>query len=236
MFRRFAPFRASVRGSDGLPSSFSDLICGLPHALAENARAERDRWPLWLPVAPGTGIAIYFALSFEPSNTVAIIVAALGISAIIVAPREHAALVRAALLIVATMAIGFSVAKLRTDLVSALVLTHRIGPLGVDGRVESVQARGKGQHVVFSVACIGCLPDGKMPRKVRVSIRIGPESLLPGEWVHVTAVFLPPPLPRHSMATISAVRLSTISLAVWVTLMGGRRLSRRCGSPVYSND
>jgi len=28
--------------------------------------AERDRWPLWIPVGFGVGIAIYFALPAEP--------------------------------------------------------------------------------------------------------------------------------------------------------------------------
>ena len=30
------------------------------------AAAERERWPLWLPVALATGIAVYFALPVEP--------------------------------------------------------------------------------------------------------------------------------------------------------------------------
>ena len=29
--------------------------------------AERERWALWLPVALGLGVVVYFALPFEPS-------------------------------------------------------------------------------------------------------------------------------------------------------------------------
>src|SRR5918994_2132086 len=34
--------------------------------LAGNLLAERERWLLWLPVALGSGIALYFALPVEP--------------------------------------------------------------------------------------------------------------------------------------------------------------------------
>ncbi len=33
----------------------------------ETLLAERDRWPLWIPVAMAVGIASYFALPMEPA-------------------------------------------------------------------------------------------------------------------------------------------------------------------------
>jgi len=42
---------------------------GIPRlieAVAETLAVERERWVLWLPVAFGAGIAVYFALPAEP--------------------------------------------------------------------------------------------------------------------------------------------------------------------------
>ena len=36
-------------------------------ALSERFLAERERWPLWLPVVIGTGIAVFFMLGDEPA-------------------------------------------------------------------------------------------------------------------------------------------------------------------------
>jgi hypothetical protein len=45
--------------------------------LAALVAAERERWPLWLPVALATGIAVYFALPVEPSASLGRAVAAI---------------------------------------------------------------------------------------------------------------------------------------------------------------
>src|SRR5258708_31437799 len=34
--------------------------------LRDRARAERDRWALWLPIGLGCGIGVYFRLTVEP--------------------------------------------------------------------------------------------------------------------------------------------------------------------------
>src|SRR5918994_5899157 len=50
--------------------------------LAGNLLAERERWLLWLPVALGSGIALYFALPVEPpiwSGASALLLAALAL-------------------------------------------------------------------------------------------------------------------------------------------------------------
>src|SRR6185312_4261072 len=43
-------------------------------ALSETVLAERERWPLWLPVLMGSGIAVYFALNAEPARWLGAIV------------------------------------------------------------------------------------------------------------------------------------------------------------------
>ena len=41
---------------------------------------ERERWLLWAPVFFGTGIAIYFALAFEPAAWIGAVILGVGIA------------------------------------------------------------------------------------------------------------------------------------------------------------
>ena len=89
---------------------------------------------------------------------------------------------------------GFVYAKLRTEWVSAPVLSHKIGPAGLDGRIESVQVHGKGVRVVLGAVASRRFR-GDVPARVRVSIRAANDVLVPGNWIHLTAILMPPPGP-----------------------------------------
>jgi competence protein ComEC len=157
--------------------------------------AERDRWALWLPVALATGIGIYFALPFEPSAAIGI---SLGIAGVLVAAAAALSpelIARASLALVAALLIGFGDAKLRTQMVAAPVLTHRIGPVGMDGEVVFALLHGKGVRAVLDIAQMDRDYGRPMPRRVRISLRTGGELLVPGAMVHVKAVLMPPPAP-----------------------------------------
>jgi competence protein ComEC len=99
------------------------------------------------------------------------------------------------LALVAATLIGFGDAKLRTEMVAAPVLTHRVGPIGMDGQVIFAQVHGKGVRAVFRLISFD-FDDGRaMPKNVRVSFRVGGEALVPGATVHFKAVLMPPPAP-----------------------------------------
>lgn len=157
--------------------------------------SERDRWPLWLPVAMGAGIATYFALPIEPpvSWLAIAILAAVG-SAFGARGSEHT-LVRSALSLLAAASLGFAIAKERTEFVAAPILSHRVGPLGIDGRVEQAELHGKGYRIVLGQVHMRRLSALDTPTRVRISLRA--ETILPppGSWWHVTAVLMPPPSP-----------------------------------------
>jgi competence protein ComEC len=164
-------------------------------AIAGAALAERQRWALWLPVALGTGVGLYFALPFEPSS---ILGAALGLSGLLLAAAaigSEAPWARAFLGGAAALLIGFAVAKHRADSVAAPVLTHRMSPSLVEGRVEWPQLHGKGVRVVLTLTKLGHMKPDRMPARVRISIRSGAENLKPGDWIRLRAVLLPPPEP-----------------------------------------
>jgi competence protein ComEC len=157
--------------------------------------AERDRWALWLPVALGTGIAIYFALPSEPSTSLCCALGSAGLVVATAAALSPESFARAFLALVAAMMIGFGDAKLRTELVAAPVLVHRVGPIGVDGQVIFAQVHNKGVRAVFRVTSFDDDEGYAMPKSVRVSFRVGGEKLVPGASVHFKAVLMPPPAP-----------------------------------------
>ncbi|HWA92897.1 MAG TPA: ComEC/Rec2 family competence protein [Rhizomicrobium sp.] len=179
-------------------SAFPGLAVPRPLALlravAESFRAERERWPLWLPVGFGTGIAVYFALPAEPPLWLAAVLGVGGLASAVLAIRATGLAMRLMLAAAAVLSLGFAHAALRAVRVAAPVLTHRAGPVGIDGLVESVQAHGKGVRVVIAELHAKRLR-GATPAKVRVSIRAASDALVPGNWVHLNAILMPPPGP-----------------------------------------
>ena len=163
--------------------------------LRATAIAEGERWTLWLPVALGAGVALYFALPVEPPASLAwpFLIAALLLS--VAAMGSDGMAGRVSLGLIAAFAIGFSVAELRTAHVAAPVLLHRMGSVVIDGRVESTALHGKGVRIVLVPQSIGHLRAETRPVKVRVSIRSGAENLHPGDTIEVRAVLMPPPAP-----------------------------------------
>jgi len=150
---------------------------------------------LWLPVALGAGVGIYFALPFEPASSVGVGTGLSGVclgSAAILSARDG---LRAALALLAATLIGFGVAKWRTESVAAPVLLHRAGPVIVEARVEWTETHGKSIRALLAPEHIGWLRKESMPRLVRVSIRSGGSLLVPGETIRLDAVLMPPPAP-----------------------------------------
>jgi competence protein ComEC len=156
---------------------------------------ERDRWALWLPVAFGIGIGIYFALPFEPALSLVLVVVA-GAAALIAASCffDHA-LLRVLGIGVATLFLGFGLAKWRCETVAAPVIMHRLGPVELDGRVEAAQLHGRGVRIVLTPIFLAGIAAKDRPRTVRVSVRRGGDMLAPGAIVRLDAVLMPPPPP-----------------------------------------
>jgi competence protein ComEC len=167
----------------------------LPAALVHAALAERDRWPLWLPVALGTGIGVYFALPFEPAWPWAVVAVVAGVAAMFGIAGTHNAVGRVALAALAAIAFGFALAKTRTEMVAAPVLERQIGPLGIDARVVSAEGHGKGIRIVFADIRSKRLTPEQTPERIRVSVRAETPLPAPGSWMHLTAVLMPPPSP-----------------------------------------
>jgi competence protein ComEC len=164
-------------------------------SLAASATAERDRWALWIPAGFGGGIAIYFGLAFEPPPLPVAAVACAGLLSALAAARTRFDWVQWCCAGVATLALGFACAKLHTDMVSAPVLPRALGPVRIEGRIETLERRGQGARIVLSALLVRRMDARVTPRRARLTVRVGAEGLAPGQWIAATARLMPPPEP-----------------------------------------
>lgn len=162
-------------------------------ALSERFLAERERWPLWFPVLMGGGIAVYFALDAEPARWLG--PAAFGGAAIMLlgAWRFERQLILCAAVFAVTL--GFAAAQFEAWWVAAPVLTHRLGPVEVTGRLVSLDPLPEGARLVIAPDRVGDLPADQMPARLRVRLRKGDAGVVPGDWVSLRAMLMPPPGP-----------------------------------------
>jgi competence protein ComEC len=159
---------------------------------------QEGRGLVWLPVAFGTGIAIYFALPFEPEPmaSAAFLVAAALLAVVGWRLPELFPLFVALL----ALSIGFATAHWRAHSVASPTLTKRLGPVTVSGRLAEVQGRPDGLRLVIEAPRIGRLAPDSTPARVRIKVRRGERHLLPGDEVELRAVLLPPSPPVSPFA------------------------------------
>jgi len=156
--------------------------------------AERERWPLWLPVALGMGSAAYFALPAEPPALVAWIALGLTWAAVTLAllgrGRWRFGFV---LTLLAALLLGFGLAKLREIRAGTPVLDH--GTVAhLTGRLVSREPRARGERLVLDEVRSGGLDP--LPRRVRIAMRSGAD-FQPGDWLSLTARLDTPPGPSE---------------------------------------
>jgi competence protein ComEC len=162
-------------------------------ALVDRVLTERARWPLWLPVCLGLGIAFYFDLDFEPALAIGPSLLALA-AALVVATRSRPIVFALAAGLFAGV-LGFAAAQLATWASTAPVLDKRLGPVMVEGRVIEVDLLPEGRRIVAEPRSIGRLAAEALPQRIRVRMTRGGDPLAPGEWFRVRAILMPPPAP-----------------------------------------
>lgn len=165
--------------------------------LADQARAQADRWTLWTPVAFGCGAAGYMALRAEPQAWTILPLAVAAAGLILLARRYSPnRAVTCALTLLAFALAGFCAGKIRTERVAAPVMTAVEGPRWMEAYVLDAHSPGRsGGRVVLAPFRIAGLAAEATPVRVRVTLR--PEHALPapGETVRLLAILNPPPPP-----------------------------------------
>lgn len=162
--------------------------------------AERERWPLWLPVALAAGIALYFVLPVEPVAGVGLgavaAAAALALLGWMLARRGRAGqgLVVVAL-VIGGVALGFAVARWHAGAVAAPVIAKRVGPVTLTGRLVVLEPGPKGARVTLADPVIARLAPGRTPKRVRLRLRVDGKDLHIGDMLRLRAILMPPPAP-----------------------------------------
>lgn len=170
--------------------------------LRDEAMAERERWPLFAPVAIGIGIGLYFAFSSEPLLWPPLAAALAGAALVLwgrfAEPRGRTRIGPGVIvlgLVLALVGGGMAAAKLRTVSIAAPVLEKRIGPVIVTGRIAGIEDRAGGRRITLDHVEIPGVEGPRTPYSVRINLR-GPEpTLSAGEWIRIRAGLGPPPGP-----------------------------------------
>ena len=173
---------------------FDEFLSGLRDRLGAVLQAERERWVLWLPVAVGAGVALYFDLPTEPPRWIGPL--ALGAAAVAVILVRH----RLTLFVIAfgfgMAALGFTVAAERTRAVAAPVLTRPVVGADLEGRVVAIEPLEAGARVTLDRLKLPLTDSGPRPTRVRVRLAVRDAAgLIPGERIALRATLLPPPPP-----------------------------------------
>lgn len=156
--------------------------------------AERDRWALWLPVALGAGIALYFELPVEPPLWVGVAVVSAGL--LLLGLGAAGLPVRPLAIAVIAVGAGFGTVTWRSGQVAAPVLARAYGPAVVEGRVVEVTLLPEGRRLVLDKVVLRGLQPEATPARVRVSLRRGVgDRLATGDRISVVASLAPPPGP-----------------------------------------
>ncbi len=164
--------------------------------LASQLIQESGRWFLWAPVFLGLGIALYFALVFEPPLILVLMAFACAVALAIVPRLSRQAF--PLLMVLALIAGGFLAAKLRSDYVAAPVLEKRLGPVRIIGNLERISGRAAGgSRLQVQPLDIARLPRAKYPARVQLTARMKIPPLATGDTVQFRAILLPPPGPAR---------------------------------------
>lgn len=149
---------------------------------------------LWLPVALGLGIAIYYELPSEPALWLGpSLAAAAALAGLLLAPAGSTA--RAAWLGLVAVAVGFGLAAWRTVNLAAPTLSRPLFSMNVEGRIADVQRLPEAVRVVLENVRLkgkGAPAAEVMPERVRVSLGKGAPPLTVGDRLLVLANLTPP--------------------------------------------
>jgi competence protein ComEC len=167
-------------------------------SLSNILEIQRHRLMLWVPVMFGAGIAIYFALSTEPTRIqISAILALSVVSAAFIRPKY---VLRTALLMsVSLIFLGLSYSSYRTNSIKAPILKrHYYGP--VYGRIIGLdRSASNALRVLLDQIYLPGFSVDETPEHVRISLQgyIPENTLLAGKRVAVTASLSPPSPPAE---------------------------------------
>jgi competence protein ComEC len=177
--------------ADGGLGAASQWGARLLKTLREYYAAEGERRLLWLPVCFGAGIAVYFALTFEPPLW-------LGFGAALAAGSAAFALNKRPLWCEAALALtmfcaGFALIGETSWQRAAPILQRRLGPAAITGRVVDIDSLDRGWRVVVAPDSVPGLQPDEKPALLRIHITAASDLLSPGDHLAMRAILYPVP-------------------------------------------
>ena len=148
---------------------------------------------LWLPVAMGLGIAIYFELPSEPALWLGPMLAAAALVVVFLA--RSGSLARALAIGAVAAAFGLGLVAWRTASLAAPTLSRPLFSINVEGRIADIQRLPESVRVVLEAVRLkgnGVPPIEMMPERVRVSLSKGAPPIHVGDRLLVLANLSPP--------------------------------------------
>jgi len=154
------------------------------------ARAEAGAGRLlpWVPVAFGSGIALYFAADHEPVLPVAAVVAIVLAAVAVILRRQK---FFPAAVMIAAVAAGFAVATWKTARVAHGVLARPMFSVSLTGFVETRDIRERTDRFVLRVVTMESARGTARLERVRLSVKKGTAPDV-GSFVELKARLLPP--------------------------------------------
>lgn len=150
-----------------------------------------QRWPLWIPVFFGGGIAFYFSLDEEPSLS-------WGYGGMVFFLLSLAFLrfqiLKLFILATGFVAFGFSVALFRTHSVGTEMLHYPLPPLMLEGEVAQVELKPTKTGELYQRLILTHLKAETaeiLPQKARISLKGKKERLWPGQVIRLRAKLMP---------------------------------------------
>ena len=157
--------------------------------IKEALALQASRMMLWSPVFLIAGIWTYFNLSVEPSG-----VAVVGLALVTFVLFYFARFSKVSFL-VAMVLLGFGVAKLRQMIVETPLLRAVVVESDIAGYVTDADNRGgKRRVLVIELDEASNIPEGEVPRRVRITTYHAPDVLI-GDYVRIRARLNPLPMP-----------------------------------------
>ncbi|MGE3333448.1 MAG: ComEC/Rec2 family competence protein [Rhodospirillaceae bacterium] len=133
----------------------------------QELKQQEGRAILWIVVAFAAGVALFFGWREDPSVWLGPIAA---VGAIVLLRLRIAKPLAIAIIAIAA---GHSAAHFRTALVATPLLTKEIGPVDITGRVVETERRPGVNRIVLAPTRLPRVPEGAIPKRLRINIPRG---------------------------------------------------------------
>lgn len=158
-----------------------------------------QRWPLWIPVFFGIGIACYFSLPFEPSLWWAYVGIGFFIFSLLIVRLQIPYLI---IFSISLIVLGFSIVLLRVHYLETEMLHYALPTLLLEGEVHQVELRATKKGTLYqriTLIHLHAQTPEKLPQRVRLTLKGKRDRLWPGQRIRFLAKLNPiadPSIPR----------------------------------------